>query len=243
LGIVHLSHIASTQKEALRSSPFPLYALVKRFMDVVLSLALLVLLSPLLALIAIAIKLDSKGPVIYTQDRVRGEQDPQKRHPERETFSFYKFRSMHTNCDAEIHKAYMKQYINGESHKTNNGSHHSPLYKMKRDPRVTRVGRFLRRTSLDELPQLFNVLKGDMSLVGPRPALPYEVKQYSNWHKQRLIPKAGLTGLWQVRGRTTLSFEEMVRLDIEYAQRRSLWLDLYILLQTIPAVISEEGAW
>jgi lipopolysaccharide/colanic/teichoic acid biosynthesis glycosyltransferase len=135
------------------------------------------------------------------------------------------------------------EYINGNAGQANRGSDKKPLYKMCNDPRITRVGRFLRRTSLDELPQLFNVLKGDMSLVGPRPALPYEVEQYKSDHRQRLIPQAGMTGLWQVSGRGRLTFEQMVQLDIEYAQRCSLQLDLQILLRTLPAIISREGAW
>jgi lipopolysaccharide/colanic/teichoic acid biosynthesis glycosyltransferase len=220
-----------------------LYLSIKRALDVVVAAAALALLSPVLALIAIAIKLDSPGPIIFRQQRVRGEQDPCAPHPERNQFTFLKFRSMVTGCDANLHRQYVTAYINGHSHGINNGDSAKPLFKMKRDPRVTRVGRLLRRTSLDELPQLVNVLLGDMSLVGPRPALPYEVEQYSARDRERLIPQAGLTGLWQVSGRTCLTFDEMIALDIQYTHRRSLWLDLYILLKTLPAILSADGAW
>ncbi|MBC7235001.1 MAG: sugar transferase [Chloroflexi bacterium] len=220
-----------------------LYLSIKRVLDVLIAGTALVLLSPLFLLIAIAIKLDSPGPVIFCQGRVRGEQDPRDPHPERNLFSFYKFRSMYTGCDAALHRQYVTEYINGNCEHINNGDKARPLYKMKHDPRVTRVGRWLRRTSLDELPQLFNVLKGDMSLVGPRPALPYEVEQYSPSDRERLVPQAGLTGLWQVSGRTCLTFQEMIALDIEYSRRRSLWLDLQILLKTPKAILSADGAW
>ena len=220
-----------------------LYLSIKRTLDVVVAVTALVLLSPILALIAIAIKLDSPGPIIFRQQRVRGEQDPCTPHPEGNQFTFYKFRSMFTGCDANLHRQYVTAYINGHSHGINNGDSAKPLFKIKHDPRVTRVGRLLRRTSLDELPQLVNVLLGDMSLVGPRPALPYEVEQYSPHDRERLISQAGLTGLWQVSGRTCLTFDEMIALDIQYTRRRSLWLDLYILLKTLPAILSADGAW
>ena len=211
-------------------------------MDILVSGLALVLLAPVLLIIAIAIRLDSPGAVIFVQKRVRGDQSPAVPHPERNVFAFLKFRSMQINNDHGIHRSYVTEYINGHT-QVNNGSRAKPLYKMRNDPRVTRVGRVLRRSSLDELPQLVNVLKGEMTLVGPRPALPYEVEQYSPDHKRRLIPRGGLTGLWQVSGRTTLSFQQMVQLDIEYAQRRSLWLDIKILLRTIPAILSRDGAW
>ncbi|MBN1400842.1 MAG: sugar transferase [Anaerolineae bacterium] len=211
-------------------------------MDVALASIALLLSLPLFLLIAIAIKLDSPGPVVFRQKRVCGKQDPDSAHPERNVFDFFKFRSMYVNCDHEIHRRYVTQYMNGHTG-ANNGSAHKPVFKMKNDPRITRVGRFLRRTSLDELPQLLNVLAGDMTMVGPRPALPYEVEQYDLRHRQRLIPQAGLTGLWQVSGRTALSFEEMVDLDVEYAHKRSLGLDITILLRTIPTILSRRGAW
>ena len=246
MGVIQVSRVAASTVAKTGTSGLAnltLYLVSKRIFDLIVSVIALIVLSPLFLLIAIAIKLDSSGPVIYTQHRVRGSQDPKEPHPERRMFNFYKFRSMYTNSDSAIHQSYMTEYINGNSHKANNGDSHKPIYKMKNDPRITRVGRLLRRTSLDELPQLYNVLIGDMSLVGPRPALAYEIEQYRQWHKQRLVPQAGLTGLWQVSGRTRLTFEQMVQLDIEYSHRRSMWLDCKILLKTFPVVFSRDGAW
>jgi lipopolysaccharide/colanic/teichoic acid biosynthesis glycosyltransferase len=233
----------SNTLERLQAPLRPSYLVPKRLLDIVLSALALLILSPLFLIIMLAIKLDSPGSVIYTQKRVRGNQDPDEPHPECNMFAFFKFRSMHINADASAHRQYVTQYIKGDLTHVNNGTHKTPIYKMKDDPRITRVGRVLRRTSLDELPQLVNILRGDMSLVGPRPALPYEVEQYDRFHKQRLVPQAGLTGLWQVSGRTSLTFEEMVCLDIAYGQRCSFWLDLEILLKTLPAVFSRRGAW
>ena len=242
MGMEYASRSRS-QLAARQAMRLALYLPLKRVMDVLVAATALVVMSPLLALIALAIKLDSPGPVIFRQQRVRGEQDPLTPHPERNQFTFFKFRSMVTNADASLHRQYVTAYINGHSHGINNGDAAKPLFKMKRDPRVTRVGRLLRRTSLDELPQLVNVLLGDMSLVGPRPALPYEVEQYGDRDRERLIPQAGLTGLWQVSGRTCLTFDEMIALDVQYSRRRSLWLDLQILLKTLPAILSADGAW
>ncbi len=245
MGIHEISHPHPTSPpmEATQAPSRVGYLVVKRCLDILLASIALLALFPLFLIIALAVKLDSQGPVIYVQKRVRGNQDPQGPHPERNVFPFYKFRSMYVNSDARIHQQYMSEYIRGNHGKINNGTSHSPVYKMKQDPRITRVGRFLRRTSLDELPQLINVLKGDMSLVGPRPALVYEVEQYDHFGRQRLCAQAGITGLWQVSGRTCLTFEEMVQLDIEYTQRCSLWLDIRILFKTIPAVLSGDGAW
>jgi lipopolysaccharide/colanic/teichoic acid biosynthesis glycosyltransferase len=243
LGIGELArYLAEQSTTECPATALAWYLGIKRILDVLVSSVALLLSLPLLLFIAIAIKLDSPGPVVFRQKRVRGSQAPNSPHPEQSVFDFFKFRSMYVNCDHEVHRRYVTQYMNGHAG-ANNGSAHKPIYKMKNDPRVTRVGRFLRRTSLDELPQLLNVLMGDMSLVGPRPALPYEVEQYDLRHRQRLIPQAGLTGLWQVSGRTTLSFEEMINLDVEYAHKRSLGLDLSILLRTIPTILSRHGAW
>lgn len=225
------------------TKPSAFYFFFKRLLDIVVASVALLLLAPLFLMIALAIKLDSPGPVIFKQKRVRGNQAPSDPHPERQLFDFYKFRSMYVNCDSSAHRKYMAEYIKGNAHHLNNGSAQAPIYKMRNDPRITRVGRILRRTSLDELPQFVNVLLGDMTLVGPRPALPYEVEHYDDFHRQRLVAQAGLTGLWQVSGRTSLTFEEMIKLDIEYCRRRSLWFDLAILLRTVPAVISARGAW
>ena len=198
------------------------HLVVKRTMDIVLSLVLIVLLFPLFVVIATAIKLDSPGSVILRQIRVgKGER----------LFTCYKFRSMRRGADTEKAQLLTRNEQNG------------PWFKMRDDPRVTRVGRFLRRGSLDELPQLLNVLMGHMSLVGPRPALPFEVQRYQPWHKRRLEVAPGMTGLWQVSGRSNLTFDEMVLLDLYYTENWSPLLDIQILLRTMPKVITGEGAY
>ena len=206
----------------------------KRAIDVIASALLLVLLSPLLLIIVLATKLTSKGPVLFKQKRIGQYGIP---------FTFLKFRSMHVNSDSGIHKEYVSRLISGEKavhHTGTNGG----VYKITEDPRVTAVGRFLRRSSLDELPQLWNVLVGDMSLVGPRPPIPYEFECYDIWHRSRVFEaKPGITGLWQVTGRSRTSFDEMVRLDLRYVKSWSLWLDLKILLQTPRVVFSGDGAY
>jgi len=208
---------------------------LKRMIDVAGSLFGLLLLSPLIALAALLIKLTSKGPVIYRQVRVGEFGKP---------FVFLKFRTMQTANDASIHKDYVHRFISGRAHSKESHDGQPSFYKLMNDPRVTRIGRFLRRTSFDELPQLFNVLRGEMSLVGPRPPLPYECEVYQLWHKRRLLEaKPGMTGLWQVNGRSRTTFDEMVRLDLRYAKSWSLWLDLKILLKTPQAVLSGEGAY
>jgi len=207
---------------------------MKRAIDIVGSLVGLIILSPLFLLIVIFIKLDSSGPVIFKQTRVgRGGR----------TFTFYKFRSMYQNNDNSIHQKYIGDLIRGAARATAKSVGAKKVFKMDKDPRITRVGRILRRTSLDELPQLFNVLKGDMSLVGPRPGLPYEVKMYKNWYSRRLTTIPGITGLWQVSGRSERTFDEMVALDLEYIDNWSLWLDIKILFKTIFVVLKREGAW
>ncbi|HEY74581.1 MAG TPA: undecaprenyl-phosphate glucose phosphotransferase [Thermoflexia bacterium] len=196
--------------------------LVKRVIDIIGSLVGLLLGAPLFGLIALAIRLDSTGPIIFRQTRVgKG-----GRH-----FQMYKFRSMHEGAERE-------QALLAELNEAN-----GPIFKIRNDPRLTRVGRFLRRTSLDELPQLINVLRGEMSLVGPRPPLPAEVAQYKEWHKKRLEVPPGMTGLWQVSGRSRLSFDEMVLLDIYYIENWSLWMDFKILVRTVPKVLFGEGAY
>ncbi len=208
---------------------------VKRSMDIAGSLAALILCSPLLVLISVAIKLTSKGPILFRQERVG-------RYGSR--FTFLKFRSMECGSDARIHREYVKQYIAGEAQAARASQTQNAVYKIQSDPRITRVGKFLRRSSLDELPQFINVLRGDMSLVGPRPPIPYELEGYQTWHRRRVLEsKPGITGLWQVSGRSRVKFDDMVRMDLRYAKTWSLWLDVKILLQTPAAVLFGVGAY
>jgi exopolysaccharide biosynthesis polyprenyl glycosylphosphotransferase len=200
----------------------------KRALDIVGSTGLLAVLSPVFLLTALAVKLTSKGPVFFRQDRI-GEGG----HP----FKMLKFRTMKVDADESIHKQYVTQFIH------DGVAAEGGVFKIVNDPRVTSVGHFLRRASLDELPQFWNVLKGDMSLVGPRPPLAYEVENYKRWHRRRLLEaKPGITGLWQVTGRSRTTFEDMVRLDLRYAKSHSVWTDIKILLATPRAVITGKGA-
>ncbi len=202
------------------------YAL-KRPLDVVGALFLLTFFSPLMIFLSMLIRMSSPGPALFAQQRVGLHARP---------FTFYKFRTMNTQCDDTVHREYVSHFIQGSD-----GSP-TTAFKLQSDPRVTQVGRWLRKTSLDELPQLFNVLRGDMSLVGPRPALPYEVAQYQPWHMQRLRrAKPGLTGLWQVEGRSRVPFEDMVRMDLHYASNCSLWGDLKLLARTVAVVWRGSG--
>ena len=208
--------------------------LIKRAIDIAGSLAALILLSPLLLAVAIAIKLTSKGPTLFKQTRV-GQYGVR--------FTFLKFRSMYFRNDPQIHQDYVTRLISGEDDGEQRDAK-GGVYKIKDDPRITPVGTFLRKTSLDELPQFFNVLKGEMSLVGPRPPIPYEVEAYDIWHRRRLLEvKPGITGLWQVNGRSKVNFEDMVRLDLKYARTWSLGLDFKILLGTPRAVFFGDGAY
>ena len=205
------------------------FRVTKRIMDVLISLAALLFLLPIFLLIACAIKLTSKGPVFFRQRRVGQFGKP---------FVFLKFRSMIVNNDAGAHKEYVQQLIAGKAEKQR-GEDGQIVYKLTKDSRVTRVGAFLRKTSLDELPQFFNVLLGEMSLVGPRPPVPYEVEAYDIWHRRRLLEaKPGITGLWQVSGRNRVAFDDMVRLDLRYARTWSPWMDIKILART-PGALSE----
>ena len=207
--------------------------LVKRCLDIVGSLLALLFLAPLMVLIAIAVKLTSPGPVLFRQARL-GQSG--------KSFTFLKFRSMHAKADPAIHEAYIKRFISNQTDCPADGAGNQ-VFKLQSDPRVTRVGRFLRRTSLDEIPQFFSVLVGHMSLVGPRPPLPYEFANYEIWHRRRLLAmKPGITGFWQVEGRSRVKFDEMVRMDIAYARTWSLWMDIKILLRTPRAVVSGNGA-
>lgn len=219
-----------TQGDSKRSSRF-----VKRVIDVAVSLLALLLLAPVFLIISMLIKLTSKGPVLFRQERV-GEFGKR--------FQFLKFRSMYEKNDHSIHKSYVEALIAGKANGGRSNGHRQPVYKLQNDPRITPIGKFLRKSSLDELPQFWNVLKGEMSLVGPRPPIPYEVASYDIWHRRRILEaKPGITGLWQVRGRSSTTFDEMVRIDLEYVRGWSLGLDLKILLQTPRAIFSCDGAY
>ncbi len=207
---------------------------IKRAIDIAGSGALLLVLSPFLAAIVALIKLTSKGPVIYKQERL-GQFGGR--------FHCMKFRTMYTNNDPKIHQDYVQKFIAGKDGLDNSGGSDKPVYKLVKDPRVTFIGGLLRKTSMDELPQFWNVLRGDMSLVGPRPPVPYEFEVYDIWHRRRVLEvKPGVTGLWQVSGRNRTRFDEMVRLDLRYSQTWSIWLDLKILFATPWAVFNGGGA-
>jgi len=211
-----------------------LYAGIKRAIDIVGSASLLLLMAPFLFMIAALVKLMSPGPIFFRQVRVGQMKKP---------FTMLKFRTMHVNADSAVHQQFYSDFIKSPKSKKSAVAAESAPFKLANDSRVTPIGAVLRKTSVDELPQLWNVLKGDMSLVGPRPPLPYELEQYERWHCRRVMDaKPGLTGLWQVEGRSRTSFDEMVRLDLRYARTCSLATDLRILLATPKAVIAGKGA-
>jgi lipopolysaccharide/colanic/teichoic acid biosynthesis glycosyltransferase len=206
----------------------------KRFIDIAGSLAAILFLTPVFLAVAILVKLSSKGPILYRQQRLGQFGRP---------FTFLKFRSMHVNNDAKIHRDFMKRVITGE-HDGQVEGEEKKVYKMTNDPRITPIGRFLRRASLDELPQFFNVLSGEMSLVGPRPPIMYECQEYDIWHRRRVLEvKPGITGLWQITGRSRVRFDDMVRLDLQYTREWSIWLDLKILAKTPLAVVAGKDAF
>ncbi len=218
---------ANAQAMSPRRGSYPL----KRALDIVGATIALLLFAPLMAAVALAVAWSSPGPVIFRQMRVGQGGRP---------FAFYKFRSMRCGVDDEVHRQFVARLIDPHA---GVDAASAPVYKLRHDPRVTAVGRFIRRTSLDELPQLFNVLKGDMSLVGPRPPIPYETTHYQPWHLRRILSvKPGITGLWQVDGRSRVSFNDMVRMDLRYIRDCSLALDLKILLRTVWVVVRCEGA-
>lgn len=206
---------------------------IKRASDLIVSAISLLLLTPLWLIFSVLIKSDSKGPVLFRQERVG---------MDGRIFLCYKFRTMLADSDEEVHREAYRKNIEGVE-EANAGDDEKPVFgKVKDDPRITKAGKWLRRSSLDELPQLLNVLTGDMSIVGPRPPIPYEVEGYDIWHRKRLDMKPGITGLWQVSGRNRLTFEEMVRIDLYYIENWSLWLDLKIILLTLPAMLRGDGA-
>lgn len=207
------------------------YELTKRGLDITISLIALICLAPVFLICMLAILLDSPGPLLFRQSRVgKGGR----------VFTMLKFRSMRADADSAVHRAYYASFVRGQAQRQE--SSEGAVFKLAKDNRVTRIGKWLRRTSLDELPQLWNTLRGDMSLVGPRPPIPYEVEHYRDEHFGRFAVKPGITGQWQVSGRSSTTFDEMVALDLEYIQRACLLLDLQILLKTIPVVLLRRGA-
>ncbi len=210
------------------------WATAKRVMDIVLSTLALVVLSPVMLLLALLVKRSSPGPVLFKQERLGRDGRP---------FTFYKFRSMEYNSDDAIHRQFAAMFISGDESGCAESNAGDKVFKLKADPRVTPIGAWLRKTSLDELPQLFNILKGEMSVVGPRPPIAYEIENYQPWHMERLKAVPGLTGLWQVSGRSSVSFEEMVRLDVQYINDWSLAWDVAIILRTIPVVLWGTGGY
>jgi lipopolysaccharide/colanic/teichoic acid biosynthesis glycosyltransferase len=219
--------------ERERKNNFP--RKVKRFIDIVGSLLALIMFSPVFLVIAAAIKLTSEGPVLFRQERVGlwGE-----------NFVFLKFRSMYVRQGENPHKEYIEKLIQKNESANGSGNGEETVFKLKDDPRITPIGHFLRKSSLDELPQFVNVLRGEMSLVGPRPPIPYEVEIYDTWHRMRLLSvKPGITGLWQVMGRSSTTFDEMVRLDVRYVTEWSIWQDIKIILKTPWVVIMGKGAY
>ena len=232
-----VADIKMVKEHSRKTSKRRLPIIIKRVIDIVGSCILLIAFSPLLAAIAVAIKLGSKGPVIFEQERVGWFGTK---------FKCFKFRTMYMNNDPKIHRDFVERLIAGDAAKKNESETEAApvVYKIASDPRVTAIGKFLRKTSLDEFPQFWNVLRGEMSLVGPRPALPYEFELYNDWHRRRVFEmKPGVTGLWQVSGRSSVCFDDMVRLDLRYSQRWSLWLDLKILLATPLAALKGDGAF
>lgn len=199
-----------------------IYLFLKRTMDIIGSLIGLILLSPIFLLVALAIKVeDPKGTIFFSQNRC-GKNN--------KLFPMYKFRSMVSNAEELLDELMEQNEMDG------------PVFKIKEDPRITKVGKFIRKTSIDELPQLFNILKGDMSMVGPRPAIPHEVAEYNDYQRQRLLVKPGLTCIWQVSGRNTIGFDEWVEMDLEYIEKRTLWMDIKLIFKTVGVLFGDETA-
>jgi lipopolysaccharide/colanic/teichoic acid biosynthesis glycosyltransferase len=212
---------------------FDWYLVVKRLIDIIGSLLGITICLPFFVIIAIAIKLTSPGPVLFKQKRVglNGK-----------VFTFLKFRTMHANCDQNVHQEHINKLSKGETSLSRNGQNGVLSYKLQEDSRITKIGRFLRANTSDELPQLFNVLKGEMSLVGPRPYPLYEIGNCRLWQHSRIMIKPGITGLAQLQARCNATYIDAYRLDLQYSKKRSLWLDLKILIKTVPFIISGRGA-
>jgi len=229
----------------LESQKTTIYYFTKRVIDIIVSLVALIILFPFMLLVALLIRLDSPGPVIFTQKRITTMRKKvnDAYQWERAEFSFYKFRTMKHNADSSLHKAYVKALIEHDDQTLIDiNKMDTKIKKLTHDPRVTRLGHILRRSSIDELPQFWNVLKGDMSLVGPRPAIPYEMDFYKPWYFRRFETKPGLTGLWQVVARCSIDFDGMVNLDIEYIEKQCLFEDLKIVFMTPVAIFLHRGA-
>lgn len=211
------------EDERIQPKEGSVYLFFKRAMDIIGSLSGIILLSPLLIIVALAIKIeDPKGSVFFSQKRCG---------KDNKLFPMYKFRSMVSNAEELLEELMEHNEMDG------------PVFKIKDDPRITRVGKFIRKTSIDELPQLFNILKGDMSIVGPRPAIPHEVVEYSHYHKQRLLVKPGLTCIWQVSGRNSIGFDEWMEMDLEYIEKRNLWMDIKLIFKTVGVLFGDENAF
>ena len=210
------------EDEIIQPKEGPIYLFFKRAMDIIGSLCGIILLSPLLIIVALAIKIeDPRGSIFFSQQRCG---------KDNKLFPMYKFRSMVSNAEELLEELMEHNEMDG------------PVFKIKEDPRITRVGKFIRKTSIDELPQLFNILRGDMSIVGPRPAIPHEVAEYSHYHKQRLLVKPGLTCIWQVSGRNSIGFEEWMDMDLEYIEKRNLWMDIKLIFKTVGVLFGDENA-
>ena len=210
------------EDERIQPKEGPIYLFFKRAMDIIGSLCGIILLSPLLIIVALAIKIeDPKGSIFFSQQRCG---------KDNKLFPMYKFRSMVSNAEELLEELMEHNEMDG------------PVFKIKDDPRITRVGKFIRKTSIDELPQLFNILIGHMSIVGPRPAIPHEVAEYSHYHKQRLLVKPGLTCIWQVSGRNSIGFDEWMEMDLEYIEKRNLWMDIKLIFKTVGVLFGDENA-
>ena len=210
------------EDERIQPKEGPIYLFFKRAMDIIGSLCGIILLSPLLIIVALAIKIeDPKGSIFFSQQRCG---------KDNKLFPMYKFRSMVSNAEELLEELMEHNEMDG------------PVFKIKDDPRITRVGKFIRKTSIDELPQLLNIHRGDMSIVGPRPAIPHEVAEYSHYHKQRLLVKPGLTCIWQVSGRNSIGFEEWMDMDLEYIEKRNLWMDIKLIFKTVGVLFGDEHA-
>lgn len=210
------------EDERIQPKEGPVYLFFKRAMDIIGSLCGIILLSPLLIIVALAIKIeDPRGSIFFSQQRCG---------KDNKLFPMYKFRSMVSNAEELLEELMEHNEMDG------------PVFKIKDDPRITRVGKFIRKTSIDELPQLFNIFMGHMSIVGPRPAIPHEVAEYSHYHKQRLLVKPGLTCIWQVSGRNSIGFDEWMEMDLEYIEKRDLWMDIKLIFKTVGVLFGDENA-